>query len=96
LRSSPIPFLRTNVTTVPGDSGGPLFHKYRVVGIAKSIRVWNDNLIFNMSYYVPVERFMEWSNETDEALHFVWGTRKMPETPFWHLKFTREYEVIKN
>jgi len=88
-------FIRTNVTTVPGDSGGPLFHKYNVVGIAKSIRVWNDNMVWNMSYYIPIEKFKEWSNDNDEALHFVWGTTKLPDTPYWVLNFGKKWETAK-
>jgi S1-C subfamily serine protease len=87
--------MRTSVQTVPGDSGGPLFHRYKLVGIAKSIRVWRDNLIFGISYYVPVERFVEWSDNNYEALHFAWRDRALPNMPFMILKFESEYEITK-
>lgn len=92
-----LPLLRTSVQTVPGDSGGPLFNKYKVVGIAKSIRVWNDNYIFGMSYYVPVRRLVEWSNESDNVFHFAWeANRDLPTIPFWILDFQSKYQITRS
>lgn len=89
------PLYRTSVHTVPGDSGGPLFNKYRVVGIARSVRAWRGNPVFNMSYYVPITCLREWSKEDDDAYHFVWEERAFPKMPFWELRFTRDYAITK-
>ncbi len=86
--------LRTSVVTHPGDSGGGLFHDYKVVGVIVSIRNWHDILLFNIAYAVPSIRFAEWSNENGEALHFVWKTRQLPKMPYWQLQFSNKYEVV--
>lgn len=47
---------RTNVFTLPGDSGGPLFHENKVVGICQSIRtrMWT----INKEYIdVPIHKY---------------------------------------
>lgn len=79
--------IRTNAYTVPGDSGSPLFHDYKVVGIRKAIRLWQGNPMFAMSYSTPVESLMIWSQNNGEAFHFVWRERALPQMPFHRLKY---------
>jgi S1-C subfamily serine protease len=58
---------RTNVYTLPGDSGGPLYHEHKLVGICQSIRIryWNvgntriDVPISKFSMYFPLSLFTE-------------------------------------
>lgn len=58
--------IRTSIQTVPGDSGGPVYHENKLIGVAQMIRAMPGNAgpfptsipIFHMSYVIPVERFM--------------------------------------
>lgn len=88
------PLYRTSAHTVPGDSGGPLFNKYRVIGLCRSIRTWRNFPVFNMSYYTPITYLKEWSEEEDGAYDFVWKERAIPKMAFWELHFAREWEII--
>lgn len=53
---------RTSIFCVPGDSGGPVFHKNKVVGIVQAIRYMNTEEhvrtpIPHISYIIPLEWF---------------------------------------
>jgi len=86
--------IRTSVHTVPGDSGSPLFHEYKVVGIMVSIRAHRTIPVFGISYAIPVERFKIWSKDNKDFLDFAWANKEMPKLPFYYLNL-REYEVKK-
>lgn len=88
------PFFRTSVHTVPGDSGSPLFHDYKLIGIMVSIRNYKNTPVFGISYAIPVERFKAWSKENNDALDFAWANKELPKMPFYYLKL-REYEMKK-
>ena len=57
---------RTSIHTVPGDSGGPVYHENKLIGVAQMIRAMPSNAgpfstsipLFHMSYVIPMERFM--------------------------------------
>lgn len=86
---------RTSVQTVPGDSGSPVFHENKVIGIMVSVRVYHDNLVFFMSYAVPLDKFKQWNK--NDGIAFVWdNTKAMPYAPFLYLNFKNDYEVSKN
>lgn len=87
-------FVRTSVHTVPGDSGSPLFHEYKLVAIMVSIRSYKSIPVFGISYAIPVERFKLWSKESNNNLDFAWTNKELPKLPFYYLKL-REYEVKK-
>jgi len=78
--------IRANVFTVPGDSGGPLFHKYKVVGITQAIRFvsngWNRFPAYKISYFIPLSRFKTWSETLDNDLGFVYQDDLLPVLPF--------------
>jgi hypothetical protein len=94
-KSFPKKVFRTSVMTVPGDSGGPLFHENKVIGIIVSIRSLRGQPVFGISQAVPLEMFKKWNEENDQNLDFAWDTTKeMPELQFRYLKF-REYEIKK-
>jgi len=58
--------IRTSIQTVPGDSGGPVYHENKLIGVAQMIRAMPGNAgpfptsipIFHMSYVIPMEKFM--------------------------------------
>lgn len=52
---------RTSIATVSGDSGGPVFHNHKLIGVMQAVMSRNgqeDNMIFHMSYVIPLSRFM--------------------------------------
>jgi len=54
---------RTSIVTLPGDSGGPVFHENKMIGVAQGIRNFRMNAhinmpIFQMSYVIPLKRFI--------------------------------------
>jgi len=91
-KKSPKPTFRTSVMTVPGDSGSPLFHDYKVVGIMVSIRSFRNLPVFTISYAVPLERFKQWNTANNDDLDFGWTTKPLPEMAFRYLKF-KQYEI---
>jgi hypothetical protein len=88
------PILRTSILTVPGDSGSPVFHNYKVVGIMISIRVYRNLPVFNISYALPLDRFKIWDEQNNHALDFAWSDKPLPKMPFHYLEF-KNYEISK-
>jgi S1-C subfamily serine protease len=92
-KRGPKPSIRTSVMTVPGDSGSPLFHENKVIGIMVSIRSFRNLPVFNISYAVPLERFKTWDSANNNNLSFPWDkTKKLPELQFHYLNF-RDYKI---
>lgn len=87
---------RTNVHTLPGDSGGPLFAGNKVVGIAHAIRVMRGPTgplpVFNVSFYIPVGKLKDLDEEWCNSLGFAWGKAPMPQLPVHRLRL-RDFAV---
>jgi len=54
---------RISADTLPGDSGGPVYHEYKLIGITQTIRtipgpIQNTPVCF-MTYVIPLERYMK-------------------------------------
>jgi len=88
---------RTSMHMVPGDSGGPVYHKNRLVGFSQAIRV----LVFRgfpvpitqISFIIPVDRLKTWDGKENNTLAFVYTTRLvLPELPFEILRM-EEYQI---
>ena len=90
--------IRTSVFTVPGDSGGPLFEDYEVVGIAQAIRNvrlgWNVYPTFKISLYIPVSRLKKWDADVN-TLGFVYKDEPMPVLPFLRMEIDTYKPVIE-
>lgn len=71
---------RMNVYTVPGDSGGPVFHKHKVIAITQAIRSvrrgFGEHPCFGISYSIPLSRFKKWDGELNNVLAFVYQPDK--------------------
>ena len=58
---------RTSIMTMPGDSGGPVYHENKLFAIAQLIRGMTTQAgpfetkvpVFHMSYVIPIKRFMD-------------------------------------
>lgn len=56
---------RISAATLPGDSGGPVFHEYKLIGITQTIRamptgspIRPTSPVYFMTYVIPIERFL--------------------------------------
>lgn len=88
-------YIRCNVHTFMGDSGGPLCLKnnYKVVGVASAIRNYRGMLLPNISFYTPISALKTWDAELNNALESVYNeSAKMPVIPFARLK-TKAYTI---
>ena len=84
--------LRTSVYSVPGDSGGPLYHENKVIGITQALRSrsvnhFTDDLIYGISYAIPMRRLKKLSKEINSSMDFVYESKdKLPVIPFFQLR----------
>lgn len=83
---------RTSVYSVPGDSGGPVYHDNKVIGIVQALRSRRSSpistdLIYGISYAIPMKRLKTLSEEINKSADFVFDHKeRMPVIPFFHLK----------
>lgn len=84
--------VRTSIPTVPGDSGSPVFQKYKVIGLTQSIRAWKGFPIYHMSYVIPLDRFRVWDKELNGAIQYGWTKEAFPAIEMWQLKFYKNYD----
>lgn len=77
---------RMSAYTVPGDSGGPVFHNYKIVAITQAIRSvrrgYQEYPCFGISYSVPLSRFKKWDQELNNVLSFTYKT-DLPMPIMW-------------
>ena len=85
--------IRTSITTVPGDSGGPVFCNYKIIGLAQSIKMVQGMPVTCISNAIPAPLFKEWNEEEKGRLAFVYD----PESPLPILSFAiakfESYEI---
>lgn len=72
---------RSSIFTVPGDSGGPVFYKNKVVGIMQAIRMNYRNrheidYLNSISMVIPCNRISNWNKENDNSISFVCDEQK--------------------
>lgn len=87
-------FIRTNVYTIFGDSGGPLFNeKNKVIGVAHGIRLAKGLIMPQHSYYAPISWLKTWDIETNNSITFVYNRKaKLPVMAYTVLRL-QQYEV---
>lgn len=86
-------YLKTNVFTIPGDSGAPLFNNdYKVIGLIQSIRLSNGATYYNISHAIPIEELKTWSEQNNNAYDFVWTNKDLPMMPFHRLNLLNKIE----
>lgn len=84
--------LRTSVYTVPGDSGGPLFKNYNVIGLSKGIAAGSG--IFptaypGISFYIKIDDVKKWSADLNNTIDFIYDKEKpLPKMPFFQLNIS--------
>jgi len=79
--------LRTSVYTVPGDSGGPLFHNNKLVGVMFCIRGAKVNghmyPVFGVSYAVPISDLKKLDESVNNTVSYAFDSSEtLPVIPF--------------
>ncbi len=87
---------RTSMNLIFGDSGGPVYHNYKLVGIANAIRTMNYNYgqlpVNFISFVVPINDIK--TIDINNALAFIYNAKHgLPNLPFEILKM-EEYELL--
>jgi hypothetical protein len=54
---------RASITTVPGDSGGPVYYQNRLIGIKKAVRSMGDYIVPGITFVSPTYRIKGWGDE---------------------------------
>lgn len=83
--------IRFSAPTVPGDSGGGVYHENKLIAVIQAIRTFRLNFsyqhVHQMAYAVPINRYKKWSEELNNRLGFVFDKEvKLPVIPFFYLK----------
>jgi len=79
--------IRMSAHTIYGDSGGPVFYKGKVVGLAASLRLMDYMPVFNMSFFQPTStRIPAWDKQEKNGLKFIWQESQLPVIPFIELQ----------
>lgn len=82
--------IRFSIYTVPGDSGAPIFYNYKVIAFAQGIRAyirgWNQEILYGVSYGVPISRVKLWNAELNNSISFVYEDKDIPVLSFVKLK----------
>lgn len=50
---------RTSIPTISGDSGGPVYHENKLIGLAQAIRSNGSAPICHITYVLPMKRFLD-------------------------------------
>lgn len=80
---------RFTCPVVPGDSGGPLFYKNKVIGIVKGVASINANQLFtNCGVAVKVDKIKDLAKLNPE-IGFVVSEVALPVLPYIQLKFIK-------
>lgn len=78
---------RTNAFSIFGDSGGPVYYKYKLIGIMHGIRVVGQNPVFEMSFASSIKNLKYWNSELNN-IDFVYDkSKKLPEFPILFLDY---------
>lgn len=75
---------RTSIFTVQGDSGGPVFHNYKIVALISGVKVMNDGffptLSYHMSFATPISKLKTINTDINRCIEFCWD--KNQQVPF--------------
>lgn len=89
--------IRTNIYSIMGDSGGPLFNKnLEVIGVCRAIRKNAEQVLPNQSYFTDLKELKTWDKSIDYALESVYNHKiKMPVLPFVKLEMQKYKFLIE-
>ncbi len=83
---------RTSMHTVFGDSGGPAFYGYKVIGLMQAIKLYKFNgvvvMLTNISMCIPIGVFKTWDQEENNDLQFIYNPKaELPKLPYRELEY---------
>jgi len=84
---------RFSAFTVVGDSGGPIFRDYKVIGLTKAIRTHEDREFNEIAFGIPIKNIKNCSDKLDISIDFVFKEEPLPTLPFFFMKFYNLQEV---
>lgn len=79
---------RMNAFSIFGDSGGPVFHNNKLIGITKGIRTIGQNPIFFMSFASSIKNLKIWQKELNNIEFAYDKSKKLPVIPAYFLDFS--------
>ncbi len=88
--------IRISAPTIAGDSGGPVFHKYKLIGLAYAVRQYRNAAVFHMGYFRSVKDYKIWSKKSNNNLSFLYTDDKLPSIPFAKLKVVDDYKANRD
>lgn len=88
--------VRAGIHTVPGDSGGGVFtQKYKIIGVTKAIKIYKEQYVFNVRYFVPLTEFKVWEKDKKLNFSFMWEPKeKPPILEYYKEKLVEEVEIL--
>ena len=92
--------MQNSIQTIPGDSGGPVFHNYKIVGVKRLIRTnvlsGQRVFLFNIAETSPIKWLKDW-RFAEGRLEFLFGgkTSMLPYTMFKVKRFYGEVSYPK-
>lgn len=79
---------RISAPTYGGDSGGPVFVDYKVVGIMKAIRANDVREYNNIAYCLPIGNLKNIDKSLNTSIDFALDEKvKIPSIPFYFIEF---------
>jgi len=88
--------IRTSIVTILGDSGGPVFCDYKIIGLVQSIKMMGGTPVTCISNVIPASLFKKWNEEEKDRLSFIYNPeKKLPTLSFAIAKF-ESYEINNN
>ncbi len=51
--------IRTSISCVPGDSGGPMFKNNKVIGVCNGVKHWNNQIVTDISIFKSIDKIKE-------------------------------------
>lgn len=88
------PLIRTTAFTVMGDSGGPLFHDNKLVGITRMIRAVRGTPMHNISYAIPLGDVKKWDASQKNSFGFVYKPTPQPVLPYLRLQLEGQMRLV--
>lgn len=88
--------VKASMHLTPGDSGGPVFMNYKVVGINHAIRNYRGQLVFMTSYFTSTTQLKKWDDSNNHSYSFSWTQdEEWPKLIYNKLKLLKDFEISK-
>lgn len=78
---------RMSAFAIFGDSGGPVFHNYKLVGITQGVRSMGQIPIFDISFAGSIKNLKRWQLEVEDIEFSYDRTKNLPMAPIYFLEF---------